>query len=306
MEATSLNHAVDRYRVVAVIPAYNEEHSIAKVVLQVKKYVDVVIVGDDGSTDMTGEIAGALGAVVVRNDENMGKGYTLKRLFAKALEMGADIVVALDADGQHDPSYIPRLIEPLIKGSADIAVGSRYIGLQPRKMPLYRRIGLKMIGLFHKPVVKGVRDTQSGYRAYSRKVLEVLARELQVAGYGTETEQLYLASKYGWRIVEVPVAISYDVEKPSKKHPLKHGSEILISLLELVTWERPLLLLGLPGLIVTLLGIASATYVVWVFNETRYFSIPATLIAIAFTFTGILLVIASLILYSIKSLRRIR
>jgi len=304
MEATSLNHAVDRYRVVAVIPAYNEEHSIAKVVLQVKKYVDVVIVGDDGSTDMTGEIAGALGAVVVRNDENMGKGYTLKRLFAKALEMGADIVVALDADGQHDPSYIPRLIEPLIKGSADIAVGSRYIGLQPRKMPLYRRIGLKMIGLFHKPVVKGVRDTQSGYRAYSRKVLEVLARELQVAGYGTETEQLYLASKYGWRIVEVPVAISYDVEKPSKKHPLKHGSEILISLLELVTWERPLLLLGLPGLIVTLLGIASATYVVWVFNETRYFSIPATLMAIAFTFTGILLVIASLILYSIKSLRR--
>ena len=292
------------YKVVAVIPAYNEERSIAKVILKVRRFVDIVLVGDDGSNDMTGEIAEALGALVVRNDKNRGKGYTLKRLFAKALELGADIVVALDADGQHDPRYIPKLIEPLINGQADMVIGSRYAGLPPKGIPLYRRIGLKIVGLFHKPVIREVKDIQSGYRAYTKRVVEILAQELQAMGYGTETEQTYLARKYNWRVVEVPVTITYETEKPSKKHPVRHATEILASLLKLVTHERPLLLLGLPGTLLTLMGFASATYVVWMFNQTRYFSVPATLIAIAFTFIGILLIIASLILYAIANLRR--
>jgi len=298
------SQAREKFKVIAVIPAYNEEKTIAKVVLQTKKYVDTVVVGDDGSNDMTGEIARALGAIVIRNNGNKGKGYTLKRLFMKALELGADIVVALDADGQHDPRHIPRLIEPLINGQADMAIGSRYAGLPPRKIPLYRRIGLKIIGLFHKPVIREIKDTQSGYRAYTRKVVETLARELQTTGYGTETEQVYLAKKYNWRIIEVPVTITYETEKPSKKHPVRHATEILASLLKLVTHEKPLLLLGLPGTLLTLIGFASATYVVWMFNQTRYFSIPATLIAIAFTFIGTLLVIASLILYAIANIRK--
>jgi len=290
--------------IVAAIPAYNEEKSIAKVILLTRKYVDVVIVGDDGSTDMTGEIARALNAIVIRNEKNKGKGYTLKKLFQEALKIGADTVVTLDADGQHDPNYIPKLIEPITKGQADIVIGSRYQGTPPDKISLYRRIGLRIIGLIHKPFIKGVKDTQSGYRAYTRKVVETLARELQTTGYGTETEQVYLAKKYNWRIVEIPVTITYETEKPSKKHPVRHATEILASLLKLVTHEKPLLLLGLPGTLLTLIGFASATYVVWMFNQTRYFSIPATLIAIAFTFTGILLIIASLILYTIANLRK--
>ena len=290
--------------IVAVIPAFKEEKNIAKVVLLTKKYVNLVIVGDDGSDDMTGEIAEALGAMVVRNDRNMGKGYTLKRLFNEALRLGADIVVALDADGQHDPSYIPKLIEPIIKGQADMVVGSRYQGIPPDKVPLYRRIGLKIIGLFHKPVIKEVKDTQSGYRAYHRKVVEVLAKVLQTTGYGTETEQLFLAKKYNWRVVEVPVSITYATENSSKKHPIKHGIEIISNLLKLVTEEKPIQLLGLPGIVLVLIGFIAATYTIWLFNQTRYFSVPATLIAIAFTFIGMLLVIAALILYAIMNLRR--
>ena len=301
---TSAHSAVNNYKIVAIIPAYNEERTIAKVILLAKKYVDAIIVGDDGSTDMTGEIAKALGAVVVRNDKNRGKGYTLKRLFNKAIELGATIVVTLDADGQHDPKYIPKLVEPLINGQADMVIGSRYGRLKPRKMPFYRRIGLKIIGLFHKPMVKEVNDTQSGYRAYTKRVVEILARELQTTSYGTETEQVYLAKKYSWRIMEVPVVITYETEKPSKKHPIRHATEILASLLKLVTLERPLLLLGLPGTTLTLLGFVSATYVIWVFNETRYFSVPATLIAIAFTFIGALLIIAALILYAISNIKK--
>ena len=119
--------------IVAVIPAFKEEENIAKVVLLTKKYVDLVIVGDDGSDDMTAEIAKALGAIVIRNNKNMGKGYTLKRLFNEALKLGADIIVTLDADGQHDPKYIPKLTEPIINGEADIVIGSRYHGLPPIK-----------------------------------------------------------------------------------------------------------------------------------------------------------------------------
>ena len=292
--------------VVAVIPAFNEEKSIAKVLLLVKKYVDLVIVGDDGSNDMTGEIARALGAIVIRNDRNRGKGYTLKRLFNEALELGADVIVALDADGQHDPNYIPKLIEPVISGEADIVIGSRYRGFPPDKIPLYRRIGLKIIGLFHKPVIRRVKDTQSGYRAYRREVVEVLAKELRVQGYGTETEQLFIARKYKWRIVEVPVMITYVIGKSSKKHPLKHGMEIIKDLLKIVTEERPLLVLGVPGAILFLLGLGAAVYVVRLFNHTRYFSIPMTLIALGFTFIGVMLAMTAVILYSVSRLYKER
>jgi len=289
--------------VVAVIPAFNEEKSIAKVLLLVKKYVDLVIVGDDGSDDMTGEIARALGAIVIRNDRNMGKGYTLKRLFNEALKLGADIIVALDADGQHDPNYIPKLIEPIINGEADIVIGSRYRGVPPDGIPLYRKIGLKIIGLLHKPAIKGVRDTQSGYRAYNRRVVEALAKKIQTRGYGTETEQLYIARKYNWRIVEIPITVTYAVRNPSKRHPLKHGMEIIGGLLRIVIEERPLLLLGVPGTILLLIGLGAAIYVAWLFNQTRYFSIPVTLIALGFTFVGSMIIIAAMILYAIARMR---
>lgn len=105
-------------------------------------------------------------------------------------------------------------------------------------------------------------------------------------------------------MIEVPVEISYETEKPNKKNPLKHGLEIISNLLKLVTEERPILLLGMPGLILTAIGLAAAIYTVWIFNQTRYFSIPITLIALGFTLIGALLVITSLILYAIANIRR--
>ena len=93
--------------VVVGIPAFNEEKTIAKGVLQVRKYVDWVVVCDDGSTDMTAEIAERLGADVVRHEKNLGYGVTLKSLFRRAQELGADLMVTLDGDGQHNPAEIP-------------------------------------------------------------------------------------------------------------------------------------------------------------------------------------------------------
>ena len=96
------------------MPAHNEDERIAKVVLGAKKHVDKVVVVDDGSTDSTAEIAEALGALVVRHKENRGYGAAIRTCFETAKELNADIMVILDSDGQHDPSYIPEFIKAMI------------------------------------------------------------------------------------------------------------------------------------------------------------------------------------------------
>ncbi|HID17259.1 TPA: glycosyltransferase family 2 protein, partial [Candidatus Bathyarchaeota archaeon] len=138
--------------IIACIPAYNEEETIAKVVIQAQKNVDKVIVCDDGSNDLTGVIAEGLGAEVLRHERNLGKGAALRSLFRRAEELGADVTVTLDGDGQHDPADIPRLVEPILRGEADVVVGSRYFGGEPagEGMPRYRRFGLKAVDGFVK------------------------------------------------------------------------------------------------------------------------------------------------------------
>lgn len=134
-----------RPKIIACIPAYNEERTIASVVLKAMKYVNKVIVCDDGSEDLTGEIARRLGAEVVRHERNMGYGAALSTLFNKAREVKADIMVILDADGQHNPDDIPRLLKPIIDGEADIVIGSRFIGGLKGEIPAYRELGIKAI-----------------------------------------------------------------------------------------------------------------------------------------------------------------
>jgi len=112
--------------IIACIPAYNEEATIAKVIIQTQKYVDKIIVCDDGSSDLTGLIAERLGAEVIRHERNLGKGAALRSLFKKAKELKAEIIVTLDADFQHDAADIPKLIKPILDGEADVVVGSRY------------------------------------------------------------------------------------------------------------------------------------------------------------------------------------
>ena len=161
--------------IVALIPAYNEESSIAGVVLRAQRQVDKVIVCDDGSRDLTGEIAERLGAEVIRHEKNLGKGVALRDLLRRAREFNPDIVVVLDADGQHDPEEIPRLVEPLKKGMADMVIGSRYVGGAVLEAPLYRRIGLKIINFLNRRLIKStIKDTQSGFRAFTVKALEAL------------------------------------------------------------------------------------------------------------------------------------
>jgi glycosyltransferase involved in cell wall biosynthesis len=284
-------------KIIACIPAFNEERTIAKVVLCAQRSANPVMVCDDGSTDMTGEIADKLGAIVLRHEKNLGKGEALKTLFAAALRLEPDVVVTLDADGQHDPAWIPMLASPVLNAEADMVVGSRFIKGGSADIPAFRMIGTKAINLLSGDQVK---DVQSGFRAFSKKALGVLS-ECESKGYGIEQEQVSLAIKSNLRIAEVPIAVRYGgLERTSKKGPVSHGTELISDALRIIVEARPLLLLGLPGIISLIIGLGLSAYLVWDFNVTRYFSVPMALIALGAIFTGMILVIAALILYALN------
>ena len=211
-------------RVIIVIPAYNEAHSIGDVIRKTRELTTLVIVVDDGSNDGTSEVCRSMNVKVIRNSRRMGKGIALKRGLIEAIRYDPDIVVTLDADGQHDPFDVPKLLEPILNSEADIVIGSRYFEAAMRELPRKRRIGLSIINRLNTLLTRtSVKDSQSGFRAYDKSVIEKIVG-YTATGYGVETEQLALADSYGFRIVEVPVKIKYDgLKKTSNKNSYLHG-----------------------------------------------------------------------------------
>ena len=188
---------------IAVIPAYNEEAHIAAVVKGAQQFVQKVIVVDDGSHDSTRARAAAAGATVLRHVVNMGKGVALKTGFAAAAALGADVLVVLDGDGQHDVKDIPRFLTAL--QHADIVIGARQLNMA---MPVVFKMGNFFLQkafciLFN----ASISDTQSGYRAFRRGIYEQLT--WQSHGYSVETEMLVDARKKGFTCVEIPIKTVY-------------------------------------------------------------------------------------------------
>lgn len=190
-----------------VLPAFNEEESVREVSEEAKKYVDEVLVVDDGSLDRTAEMAAESGAVVIQHQRNMGKGAALRTGFKEALERGADMVVTLDADGEHYPRDIPKLVEPIRSGKADIVVGSR-LHDGGEKGPFMRKLSRGITTLILGRLFNvHVSDTQSGFRCFSRKAIERL--DFKGDSFVAESEMLIDASREGLRMVEVPVTYVY-------------------------------------------------------------------------------------------------
>jgi len=297
---------VKHCRIVACIPAFNEERSLASVILGVQKYVDYVVVCDDGSHDLTAEIARNLGSVVVVHEENRGKGAALRTAFQRAKVLNPDVVVVLDSDGQHDPDEIPKVVEPIILGQCDAVVGSRFAEGADSDPPGYRKFGLKVISFFMKRKVGDeVKDSQSGFRAFSSKALDCVL-DTESDGFGVESEQLMRARENELNVMEVPITIRYEgLHRTSTKNPLTHGSEIIGLILRYVVEERPLLLLGFPGFLSVVVGIVFGLWFLWYFNTSRYFSIPLAITASGALIIGTVLIITSLLLYALARLRSI-
>jgi glycosyltransferase involved in cell wall biosynthesis len=203
-EPIALNHHVSQPRILALIPAYNEERAVGEVVSRTLPHLPVLVV-DDGSTDATATRAEASGASVLRRTPNQGKGTALKAGFARALEQGFEAVLTLDADGQHDPSEIPKFLEARAASGADLVIGARDFG----RMPLVRRIA-NTLGrrAFSWALGREIRDNQSGYRLVSARLAERLLAGRE-SGFEFEMEMIVTCVKSGLRLEWVPIRTIY-------------------------------------------------------------------------------------------------
>ena len=287
----------------ACIPAFNEEKPIVDVIKKSLKYVDQVIVCDDGSSDLTAEQAKIAGAVVIKHEKNMGKGHAMKSLFKYAKDIDADVIVTIDGDGQFLPEQIETLLQPILENSYDVVIGNRFS--DDKEMPSYRKIGNKMLDRITKLAAElPFSDTQSGFRSYSKKAIQSI--DFSTSGFGVDSEILIDAVDKGLKITETDVTVLYDTGlKTSTKDPVTHTMGVVASLLESIAIHHPLKYLGIPGMILLLIGLGFATYSISIFNETGNFSLPSVLITMSSLIIGLILLLMSVVLYSISSNRKV-
>lgn len=204
-------------KIAAVMPAYFEEPRIAEAVRGVLPYVETVFVVDDGSEDGTADQARAAGATVLRHALNRGQGAALKTGTEAALALGADVIVHIDADGQHDPEAIARLIEPILAGHADIVFGSRFLGVEADGMPAARKALLMAARQFNALVLgvsRKMSDPQSGFRAMSAEAAKLVDFRQDRMAHCSEI--LRLVTRSGLRWQEVPTRIRYTEDTLAK------------------------------------------------------------------------------------------
>jgi glycosyltransferase involved in cell wall biosynthesis len=196
----------DRPRRIAIVPAFNEEPNIGRVLDELRAYdpeLDVVVISD-GSVDRTAAVAREHGAYVVSLPFNLGIGGAVQTGFRFAHENGYDLVVRCDGDGQHDPSELPKVLEPVLSGAADIAVGSRFVETQGYRSSATRRVGIRMLALVVSAIARQrVTDTTSGFQALNRKALDLFA--VDYPHDYPEVEGMVMTIKHRLRLVEVPV-----------------------------------------------------------------------------------------------------
>jgi glycosyltransferase involved in cell wall biosynthesis len=292
--------------VIIGIPAFNEEKTIARVVLEAQKYAHFVVVCDDGSTDMTGEIAERLGVAVVRHQKNLGYGAALQTLFKEAKGLNADVLVTLDADGQHDPAQIPLLVKPIEDGVAEVVLGSRFMDKNgTADMPTYRQLGVRVITKLSNGSGKNaVSDSQSGFRAYSKKAIGKLGK-ISANGMSASIELIRATNKNKLKVCEVPISCKYNDSvgvKTSTKNPLTHGIGLLFSIVKLVVEDRPLPFLGIPGILSLMAGVIFGVWMITLYAERHLIETNVALASIAFILIGFFLVSTSITLYAITRL----
>ena len=290
--------------VIVGIPAYNEEKNIAVIITRLKKITDKIIVCDDGSSDLTSKIAEELGAIVIKHEKNLGYGAAIRSIFLKAKNLDCEILVTFDADGQHRVEDINKVINPINNGKSDIVIGSRFLDDSEKEIPSYRKVGIKVITkITNVSIKKQLTDSQSGFRAYSKKVLDELTpSEL---GMGISTEILIKASSKNFRISEVPIKIIYDGDT-STHNPITHGSSVIISTIKYTSLQRPLTFYGIPSVIFLLIGIVFSYLAIQYYVEIGRLSTNLTIVASAAVLIGIVLLITAVLLFSLVSVVRER
>lgn len=289
-------------RVIVAIPAYNEEVAIGSLVLRTVKYVDEVVVIDDGSTDHTCEVARLAGARVIAHAENEGKGAGIRDAFTYARDSGAGVLVLMDGDGQHDPDRIPMLVRPILDRKADLVNGSRFLAGSRNSVPGYRRVGQGVLDVVtNAGTRRKITDTQNGFRAFSKKTFGCFS--FTQNGMAIESEMLIEAADAKLRITEVPINVRYDIPG-STYSPITHGLGVLSKVLGLVSQRRPGLYICLPGAVMVGMGIGCTSALVSTYNLTHSLSVELVSGAMLLIFLGTSLLSAGLTMSAVRRVRR--
>ena len=283
------------------LPAYNEEKNIAKIIVQLKKVADQIIVCDDGSTDLTSRIAESLGAIVIKHPKNLGYGSAIRSIFLKAREINSEILVTIDSDGQHKIEDVEKVVKPVVDGRADISIGSRFLDKHDNA-PKYRKLGINIITkVTNSSLSEKITDAQSGFRAYNNKVLQALTPS--DSGMGISTEILIKSSNLGFKIAEVPTEIQYEGDT-SSQNPISHGTGVLLSTLKYISIERPLRFYGIPSFIFFVIGLTFTFFATQYYAEVGRLNTNLTLIAGGTLVISMMLMVTAVLLYSLVSVVR--
>jgi glycosyltransferase involved in cell wall biosynthesis len=302
----------EKLRMVVIIPAYNEQPTVADVIKKIPREIEGIgsihtVVIDDGSTDETARVAREAGAEVYSFNKNKGLGAAFRQGVKVALSKGADIIVNIDGDGQFNPQHISRLIEPLIKGQADMSTASRFADpkLIP-EMPWIKKWGNKrMAHLINRLCDLDLHDVSCGFRAYSRDA----ALRVTLLGGHTYTHEIILDLAYrGLKIVEVPIEV-IGVRKSGKSkvanNVIKYGWHSALIVLKSLRDYRPMRFFGSISLVLLVLALLCGGFVLYHYLQTGSFSpyIFVAFFAGGFGFASLLSYITALLAGMIDRLR---
>jgi len=245
----------ERSKTLAIVPAFNEGARIERVLKkigEVDKEIDIVVI-DDGSTDDTGLKSRLVGARVVRLSSNMGYGVAIQTGYKYALEKGYDYMVQLDSDGQHDPTYLPKMFAEIISGNADIVIGSRFMGgISSKKISeagykvsIPRRLGISLFAFMVSNFIGlKITDPTSGYRALNRRIIMFLINDFFPYDY-PDADVVILVHRAGFKVKEVPM-IMHDRGSGTSMHrglkPVYYMFKIFLSMLMTLLRKKPSLL----------------------------------------------------------------
>lgn len=208
-----MNSSERKIKIAAVIPFYNERDFIRNVISETLNYTDIIIAVDDGSADNSSEqIIDLKKVILISNEKNFGKGYSLRKGFEKAIELNSQLIVTLDADGQHKPGIIPELLNKI--SDCDIVIGNRMNDV--RNMPLQRIFSNRITSyLLSKKLGVQIKDSQCGFRVYKRKVLESVKTTFN--GFEAESEILVYAARKNFKIKFVDIPTVYENQNSKMK-----------------------------------------------------------------------------------------
>ncbi|TAJ44047.1 glycosyl hydrolase [Methanofollis fontis] len=242
-------------RSLAAIPCFNESITIGTLVIKARRYVDDVLVIDDGSTDDTQNIARDAGALVIRHLNNSGKGDAVRSALEYARIEGYDYLILLDGDGQHNPEEIPDLLAPLKCGQADVVIGSRFLDTK-NDIPVYRRFGQSILTMMTNVNSNStITDSQSGFRALGKNAISLWDADSD--GYNIESDMIASITGQGLSIREIPISVKYDVPNKHKKNPLTHGLGVFKKIVCDIGYQRPLFSFGIAGALLVVAGLFS-------------------------------------------------